>query len=461
MGDRLAHREPQPRARGLRREEGLEEARPILRLHPRPRVRHRHARPSVRVPLDAHLHPPAAARRLGRVLHQVEEHLAHPLGVGPRRRSSPHPDVHAPLHAPQPRRLREPLHHLVTDLAQRQLLHRHAPRPRQIQQPLDDLLAADGLLLHDLEILRERALGLALQQAHIPEDDAERVVDLVRHARRQPADARELLVLDELLLVRAQRLRHPVELGRQPAELVRLALGDARVQVPPRQPRRALRQPRHRPRHRVADVDPHARGEQRGAAQEQQGPQEARVLHGAHVLLERADGRIEAPRQRVRPGLDGGHQLQGAPVGLRHRGMVLGHHGGQQRLAVEPIQRVSGLLDVSHPGALLGIPGLLPEPAGERHHAGPGLGVEALVAGVAQDDGVRQVRVLVSHGRGQLQRVADPGAGRLEGMRPLVDLREPPEREQGRGGEQGHQRPEGEQQLARGSRRGTHRPLSI
>gem|GEM_PF-269491 len=83
------------------------------------------------------------------------------------------------------------------------------------------------------------------------------------------------------------------------------------------------------------------------------------------------------------------------------------------------------------------------------------------MAVVAEDDGVRQVGVLVSHGGGELERGADAAAGGLEGMRALVDLRDAAEREQGRGGEQRHQRPEGEEQLAGDPRRSGHRPLYI
>jgi len=93
-------------------------------------------------------------------------------------------------------------------------------------------------------------------------------------------------VLDELLLVRAKGLGHAVELGGEPAELIGSALGDAGVQVSLGQAGGALGEPRHGPSHRVADVEAHARGEQGGAAEEHHGPQEAHMLHGAHVLLE-------------------------------------------------------------------------------------------------------------------------------------------------------------------------------
>ncbi|CAM3926446.1 hypothetical protein COSO111634_29115 [Corallococcus soli] len=272
----------------------------------------------------------------------------------------------------------------------------------------------------------------------------------MRHARRQPADARELLVLDALGLVLAQRPRHPVELRGQVAQLPRVVLRDAHVQVPARQPRRALRQPRHRPRHRVADVDAHPGREQRGAAQEQQRPAEAVALHRAHVRLEGLHRRVRALRQRIHPRLDARHPLQRPSVRRLHRGRVLRHHRRQQRVPVEPVQRVTRRLDVRHRRALLRVACLLRQPPRQRLHARAGLGVEAPVAVVAQDDGVRQVRVLVAHRRGQLARLPRPAPHLAQGMRALMDVRQPAKHIARRRGEQRHQRAEREQQPAGG-----------
>src|SRR5262249_38996814 len=69
------------------------------------------------------------------------------------------------------------------------------------QQVLDDARRAAGFLGDDAEPLayvRRRHLWIRQQEMRQAEDRREGIVDLVRHARRELADRRELLGVDQL-----------------------------------------------------------------------------------------------------------------------------------------------------------------------------------------------------------------------------------------------------------------------
>lgn len=74
--------------------------------------------------------------------------------------------------------------------------HRNPVRTETAHQAHDELLV----------------LRLPVEQARVAEDDGQRVVDLVRHAGREPPDTRELLALHQARLMLDQRLGHPVEI---------------------------------------------------------------------------------------------------------------------------------------------------------------------------------------------------------------------------------------------------------
>jgi hypothetical protein len=87
---------------------------------------------------------------------------------------------------------------------------------------------------------------LLLQEVHVQADARERIAHLVRDVRSHSADRRQTLGANELCVARGERIDHPLELERQPTELVVGRRLQTRSEVTPRDGGDALLEPGER-----------------------------------------------------------------------------------------------------------------------------------------------------------------------------------------------------------------------
>ena len=98
----------------------------------------------------------------------------------------------------------------------------HPALPREVEQVADDLLAALGLLGHELEVVVQvvAVLELLPEDVRVQQDRAQRVVELVRDAGRHLAHGGQLLGVDDVAVDVAHLAPGDVELGAHALRLV-------------------------------------------------------------------------------------------------------------------------------------------------------------------------------------------------------------------------------------------------
>jgi hypothetical protein len=208
--DAVDDRETQPGPLLLRREKGIEDPGTVFLLDPDPRVAnaHRHG-VRIRVVIGPDRQGSPFFHGFAGVDEEVEEHLLHVRRVGLDLRQGVQ-DLHH-LDIGDAQLVRDEgeglLHHLdeVHGFAERIF------RPREIEQVLHDGGRPLDLPAHRVEvplvfrdILRPglSLVDLPLHEPDVRVDAGQRVVDLVRHGRRQRAHGGELLRMKELRLGR-------------------------------------------------------------------------------------------------------------------------------------------------------------------------------------------------------------------------------------------------------------------
>ena len=110
---------------------------------------------------------------------------------------------------------------------------RGTARARVVEQTSHDPIDAKSLALEpDHSVERERIeCDVAAQDVGVAVERTERIADLVRDARGESPDARELLGAHELRLLLEQALGHAIHAVGQLVELERIVRGDAASQV--------------------------------------------------------------------------------------------------------------------------------------------------------------------------------------------------------------------------------------
>jgi hypothetical protein len=297
-------------------------------------------------------------------------------------------------------------------------------RPREIEKSFHDLLTAKNLFLDDRQILGQGSDRLLAQQARVPEDHAERVVDLVRHSGGQATHARQALALQEAVLLFLERRDHGVELAGQVAELVVTTNRDARVEVAGRQAFCARVQKRHWSRHLAAQIDGHTSGEKRRNHHEEHAPSHGAIAGRLRERLQLSDGLFKALGQKVGSLLNAAYHGQGACVLQVRVRRPPRQHRRHNVAAEDAVQFSRSRLDVVDPGAFIGPLRAAAQFLDQGENSRFGLGVEAEVTVVANDDGVGLVRVLVAHSTGQVQGQAHAVHSRARAGESAVDLRE-------------------------------------
>ena len=219
LDDRVGERQAEPGALAdfLGGEEGVEDARLVLRRHPRSVVGDlEDDQIALRVVPGPDDQRAAAVRRLHGLLgvgNQVQQHLLHlvlvdedlgqPAGQGRERRDV----VDALIVGAQGQRV---AHHLV------EIDHRPGGRALadERQQVPDDSRRAFGLGEDHVHAALADVVERQFRQPFRPaENRRQRVVQLVRHARHQLADRRQLLVLQQLLVQLPRAIVEPLALG--------------------------------------------------------------------------------------------------------------------------------------------------------------------------------------------------------------------------------------------------------
>jgi hypothetical protein len=206
-------------ARLLRREEGLEDPGPGVRVHPGPGVGHRHPHVGAGADLGMPIgvrpagfdhgrldgDPSPVGHRVAGVDHEVHDHLLDLAAV--------HLDL-----AEAPARHHHQLH-LLADQALQQFGHAGDDLAEIQERRLEHLLPAERQELPGQQRRPLRGLVDALdraamrmvgrhgleQQTAAPQDDGQKVVEIVRDAARKPSDRLHLLELPELDLALVQR----------------------------------------------------------------------------------------------------------------------------------------------------------------------------------------------------------------------------------------------------------------
>ena len=208
----------QPQARSLanflRREKRLEHSRLRRRIHPAARVRHRQTEEAARArfrvvsrvfPVDLHRlclnHQRAAAgHRIRGVHHQVHHHLFHHRHVGADHRQFGGEIILQIDFLVQ--KQQEHLGQVADRLVQVQRLALHRLLPAEGQQLLRQRRRPLRRARHRVQALglRRRYVAPRSRQLRVALDDRQQVVEIVRHARRQPPHRFHLLRLPQLRL---------------------------------------------------------------------------------------------------------------------------------------------------------------------------------------------------------------------------------------------------------------------
>ncbi len=186
----------------LRREEGFEQAPFDLIAHPRPGIRHAKVH---EIPVRLHIlrlddDLASVRHRVARIHQQVHQNLVQLAGIGhhvSQRRAEPghQLDVFAEQ---RPEHLLRLSHHLVQiqNLGLRQLLPAEGEEvPRQLGSPF-----ARRANLHQVGVILVIIRPLHQQQVAIAVDHGKQVIEIVRNAAGQPADALHFLRLQVLRL---------------------------------------------------------------------------------------------------------------------------------------------------------------------------------------------------------------------------------------------------------------------
>ncbi len=241
---------------------------------------------------------------------------------------------------------------------------------------------------------------------------------------------------------------HGVELRRERPQLVARVDGDAAVEVAGREAGGALAEPRQRPRDGAADGEGDGGGQDRRPHEQRHQPAVRAPLHGARLGARGRDALLEVGDELLRAILNPRHhELRARVLGLDEPS-IAAHDGRHDALPEEDVELGAGPLDVLHPGALVLAARPRPQRARELEDVPLGLGVEAEVALVPDDDGVRLVRVLVAHRARELEREPDALLLVLDARDRVADAVEPGDGEVGRDGEGDDERAEAEEELA-------------
>ena len=195
--------EPEAGALGLGREEGLEQRLLRLGVHAAAIVTHGDDDAAGRGRRASETHRDAAARGRGfrGVLEQVDEHLLQLVGVV-RHRGQARFGVAQHVHAA----LLEHAGHRLLGAAERVLERARREvqlaRVGDVEQLLNDAIEPADLAHHELDVLRLLRLPGegSREPAHAHADAGERIADLVRDARGEPAERGELVELAGALL---------------------------------------------------------------------------------------------------------------------------------------------------------------------------------------------------------------------------------------------------------------------
>ena len=221
--DLLGDRQPEARAAGLRRDEELEHVEPLRQAGPVVPDRHQGA-PAHDAARNVDL--AAAWHRLDGVPDEVDDDLLHLLGIQLQRRDrlSDGLTASATRDARASGQSRRSTSSTIDVEARRRRLH--PVGPRELEEVADeaveppDLLPDHGEQLLDLG--RERGLepgDPAFEKRELERDRVERVPHLVGEPRRERADDRQLLALDDLRLGVLQLLIGAARLLVQPRVL--------------------------------------------------------------------------------------------------------------------------------------------------------------------------------------------------------------------------------------------------
>jgi hypothetical protein len=141
---------------------------------------------------------PIALHRVRRVEEEVDEDLLEVMPVAEdtrRRRNELELHVDTLQHALRLQQLDDRRSNVVDGDGVRGRL----ARARVVEQAADDAVDSVDLATDLLHRLRRRRVvpGVVAEDVRVGVDGGERVPDLVRHARREPADARQLLAAHE------------------------------------------------------------------------------------------------------------------------------------------------------------------------------------------------------------------------------------------------------------------------
>ena len=286
----------------------------------------------------------------------------------------------------------------------------------------------------------------------------------MRHPGREAPHPGQLLALDQLRLVLLQRGRHGVELARQRAELVRAIEVDVRLEVARREPRRAGLESSQWPGDGAADGDAHPGGEERGAQEQRHDPAVGPPLDRVDLGPRGRDAGLERTDQLLGAVLDARHDELRARMLGAHEGSVLADHGRDDAAPEDPVQLGARGLDVVHGRALRTRTGAHLQGLRDLEDALLRPRVEAEVALVADDDGMRLVGVLIADRARELEGQSHALLLALHALGRRLHATEPGQRDPRRRHQREDQEPEPDEQAAGGTgpvvHEGRHRASS-
>jgi hypothetical protein len=204
------------------------------------------------------------------------------------------------------------------------------------------------------------------------------------------------------------------------------------------------------------DVDSDQDRQERRDRNEEDVPAQRGDLHRGDIRLELGDRGLEPVHQAVGAILDERDELLRLGVLLLNVGRVVLQDGGHDAIAEDVVELVGRDGHLVDPGPLVRVPGVPAHLLDHLYDVPICTSVAREMGIIAEDDGVRLVRILIPHGARQLEREPDPLLIALRLQEAVVDAPHVREHQVRRQGERRHQHREGDEEPAAGPEGCTH-----